>query len=114
MSEPAAPCHKGKQVASPVPQDAGKAYMLPSIEPTYTTPFATAGDEMMPPLVPPCHRGRQLARHDAGKAYRVPLDAPTYITPFATAGEESTALPLTLPFHKGGQGFWQDAEKAYT
>src|SRR5438045_2951435 len=40
-------CHSGVQVVLPVPQEAGNAYRLSSVEPTYTTPFVTAGEEKM-------------------------------------------------------------------
>ena len=66
-----AACQSGVQVASPVPHEAGNAYRLPSLEPMYTTPLATAGEDCTEAPVVPCQSGVQVASpvpHEAGNA----------------------------------------------
>src|SRR5438034_958585 len=83
-----------------------KAYRLPSSDPTYTTPFATAGEESTELSVAPVHRGEHVVgdpEHPvapaASKAYNLPSFDPTYTTPLATAGEERTRPPVP-PVHR--------------
>src|SRR6266511_2726717 len=118
MRLPVTPCHSGVQETLPVPHEAGKAYRLPSSDPTYTTPLATVGEEeKIGAPVAPCHRGVHAALpvpHEAGKAYKSSSADPTYTTPLATAGEETTAPPVS-PCHRGVQALpdGQEAGKAY-
>src|SRR6266511_2893291 len=110
--------HSGEHDALPVPHEAGKAYRLPSVAATYTTPFATAGEERMRVPVVPCHSGEQVAfpvPQEAGKAYRLVSSDPTYTTPFATAGDDSMTFPV-VPCQSGEQVAFpvpQEAGKAY-
>ncbi len=77
------------QSASPV--DRSSAYTLPFRDPTYTTPFATVGEEL---TNPPVAKDQSSAPVAAFSAYRLPSRDPTYTTPFATAGEELMVLPV--------------------
>src|SRR6266511_3753079 len=110
--------HSGEHDALPVPHEAGKAYRLPSVAATYTTPFATAGEERMRVPVLPCQSGEQMAApepQEAGKAYRLVSSDPTYTTPFATAGDDSMTFPV-VPCQSGEQVAFpvpQEAGKAY-
>ena len=73
---------------------------MPSFEPTYTTPFTIAGDELTAPTSA-VHNGvhvvglpEQPVPPAASNAYNRPSSEPTYTTPFATAGDDSTKLPV--------------------
>jgi hypothetical protein len=52
-----------------VVHEVGNAYRLRSAEPTYTTPFDTAGEDKISPPVAAVHSGVQEALHEAGNAY---------------------------------------------
>ena len=75
---------------------ASNAYILPSADPTYTTPFATAGDESTPPPVSAVQIGAHVLGLPEQPAVPAASNAntwyspPTYTTPFATAGDEPT------------------------
>src|SRR5437763_494987 len=87
---------------------AENAYRLPSPEPTYTTPFATAGEaSIWLPVTMVLHRGWHTLgtpEHPvvpfAENAYSFWSRDPTYTTPFATAGEETTSFPVEA-VHRG-------------
>src|SRR5947207_756598 len=79
---------------------AENAYSLPSPEPTYTTPLATAGEDSMASPVGAVHTGphtwgapEQLVMPVAENAYSASSTDPTYTTPLATAGEEPKRTP---------------------
>src|SRR5215467_12597609 len=61
MKLPVVAVHNGLHVfgmpEQPVVPAASNAYSLLSFEPTYTTPFATIGDEPTTPPVVPVHNG---------------------------------------------------------
>jgi len=80
-----------------------------SPEPTYTTPFAIAGEEKIDPAVAPVHKGLHVfgePEHPvvpvALKASRRPSLEPMYTTPLTTAGDESMLL-AAVPVHSGLQ-----------
>ena len=82
----------------PVAPAASNAYILWSSDPTYTTPFATAGDEYTTSPVAAVQSGahvlglpEQPVAPAASNAYILWSSDPTYTTPFATAGDEYTA-----------------------
>src|SRR5258706_11804243 len=92
----------------PVTPAASKAYSLPSLDPTYTTPFTTTGDELMPPPVDAVHSARhvlglpeQPMTPAASKAYSLPSFDPTYTTPLATVGDDVMMTPLVVAVHSG-------------
>src|SRR5712691_1895039 len=106
MESSVSPDHSSLQRAWPQPA-AGKARTSLVFRPTYTTPLATTGEEMMAAWAPapkPTQRGLQLLwpQPAAGKAYSSPSSEPTYTTPLATAGVESIKL-LVVPVHNGLQ-----------
>src|ERR1700690_3407714 len=80
----------GRQVLPPLAQPTANAESLPSPEPTYTTPFATAAVETSVNPATPVHSGVHepppLAQPTA-KAYSLavpdPSSDPMYTTPFA-------------------------------
>jgi hypothetical protein len=80
------------------------------LEPTYTTPPTTAGDEPTGPPVEAVHSGVQVvgvpvhvvAPPAASNAYNFPSLEPTYTTPPTTAGDEPTGPPVAA-VHTGGQ-----------
>jgi hypothetical protein len=94
----------------PVEPAASNVYRFPSLAPTYTTPFATAGDDVSIALpVAPAHNGAQVlgvpeqpVEPAASNAYKFPSREPTYTTPFATAGDESISRPV-VAVHNGAQ-----------
>src|SRR5271167_2697955 len=65
-----------------------RAYKLPSSDPTYTTPLATAGEESIASPVAYFHCNALVL---AFKAYTLLSSDPIYTTPLATAGEELTS-----------------------
>src|SRR5207244_12932709 len=99
-----AACHGGAQCAGTPPQPvtpaASKAYRRWSSDPTYTTPFATAGDELRDRPAGPVHSGwhvfgvpPQFVLPAALNAERFPSCEPAYTTPFVTTGGPKATPP---------------------
>ena len=57
---PVAPVQSGVQMPPPLLQPTANAYSLPSPEPTYTTPSATAGEDRTLLPVAPVQSGAQV------------------------------------------------------
>jgi hypothetical protein len=81
------------------------AYKRPSSEPTYTTPFATVGEDVTDAPVVATHDGAQgtVGAHTqrfASNAYSRPSPDPTYTMPFTTVGDDATGPPVA-PRHRG-------------
>src|SRR3954451_22600194 len=73
--------------------------------PTYTTPFATAGEER---TSFPAWNDHRFAAVDASRAYTLLSYDPTYTTPFTTAGEEWTHCPVRNDHHLAIGRVWVD------
>src|SRR5262249_30907703 len=70
---------------------AGNARSRPSLAPTYTTPFARAGEDSMgAPRAAEVQSGVHGSEQDVGNAYSRPSTPPTNTLPPATAGDEDT------------------------
>src|SRR5664280_1965292 len=84
-------CIRDRYFHRSTPVLAFKAYTLLSVEPTYTTPLATAGEDQTSLPVVYFHRSAPVL---VLKAYTLLSKDPTYTTPLATAGPEMTASPV--------------------